>query len=272
MNKIVLKQAPVISHKLSEIGANVTARLDELNIENLVATEETVKALKNLRAELNKELKDYEEQRKAVKAAVNAPFNDFEAIYKAEISEKYNVAVNTLKSKIESVELKIKEEKRNDIVAYFDELTASENIDFVNFDNVGIEVNLSASVKSLKDACISFIDRVKSDLALIDTQEHKAEILAEYKTYLNVSKAIVTVTDRKAREKAEVEILAKIEAEKASYNVAYVAEQPKQPEVLQAPKADEPKRTAAFKVTGTECQLKALGQYMRENGLIYSNI
>lgn len=272
MAEIVLKQAPVISHKLSEIGANVTTRLKELNLESLVATEDTVKALKSLRAELNKELKEFEDQRKAVKAAINAPFNEFESVYKAEISEKYDTAVNTLKLKIDSVELKLKEEKRNDIIAYFDELAAAESIDFVKFDNVGVEVNLSASVKSLKDACIAFIDRVKSDLALIDTQDYKAEILAEYKINLNVSKAITTIVDRKAREKAEDERLAKIEAEKAAYNVAYVAEQPKQPDVLQAPIVEEPKRTASFKVTGTESQLKALGQYMRDNGIIYSNI
>ena len=41
-----------------------------------------------------------------------------------------------------------------------------------------------------------FIDKIADDLNLIDTQEHKAEILVEYKQSLNVSNAITTVNNR----------------------------------------------------------------------------
>ena len=111
-NEIKLTQLPVISHDLIAVGANVTARIKSLNLDKLVATEDTVKVLKTTRAEINKELKDFEDQRKVVKEAVNKPYNDFEAIYKAEISEKYNQAVDILKTKIEKVESKVKAEKK----------------------------------------------------------------------------------------------------------------------------------------------------------------
>ena len=57
--EIQLVQVPKIVHRLQEAGARVTERLKELGVESLVATEDTVKVLKELRAELNKELADF---------------------------------------------------------------------------------------------------------------------------------------------------------------------------------------------------------------------
>ena len=122
--KLVAK--PKIAHKLNELGASVTQRIKDLNLENLVATEETVKSLKELRADLNKELESFEEQRKFVKNGILNPYNEFEALYKIEISEKYAGAINILKDKIAQVENKIKQEKRENIKRYFDELCISQ--------------------------------------------------------------------------------------------------------------------------------------------------
>ncbi len=204
-NGIVLKQAPVIQHKLEEAGKQVTQRIDSLNIDSLVATDETLKSLKEMRAELNKELKEFEEQRKFVKQGVNKPYQEFEQVYKEQISDKYTGAVDKLKEKIGSVEMKLKEQKRNELIEYFDQYCASEKIDFLKFSNAGIEVNLSTSTKKYKEQIQEFIERVKSDLALIDSEEYAAEILVEYKKTLNASQAITNVRERKKAEAEEQE-------------------------------------------------------------------
>lgn len=209
---IQLLIAPEIAHKLQEVGANVTKRLDELNINSLVATEDTVKSLKELRAELNKELDSFEEQRKFVKNGVLNPYNEFEAIYKTEISERYSKAISDLKDKIASVETKIKDEKKAAVAVYFNELCASENITFLKFENIGLEINLSTSEKTYKEKCNQFILKIVDDLALIKTAEFEAEILTEYKKTLNASRAITTVKERKESEKAEAERLRIAEA------------------------------------------------------------
>ncbi len=72
----------------------------------------------------------------------------------------------------------------------------ANNIDFVTYSQARINVTLSASRKSLKEQAKQFIDKIVDDLKLIDTQEHKAEILVEYKQSLNVSQAITSVTNR----------------------------------------------------------------------------
>lgn len=206
-NEITLVQSPVIAHKLQEAGKAVSKRIEELELDKQIATVETVKSLKDLRAELNKELADFESQRKFIKEGVNNPYNEFETIYKVEISEKYKSAIDLLKDKIAFVEDKVKSEKKESIEAYFNELCVSEKIDFITFDKLGIEINLSTTEKKYKEQINEYITKVVDDLNLIKSTDFEAEILTEYKSSLNASKAITDVKNRKEREKAEEERL-----------------------------------------------------------------
>ena len=209
--EIKLVQSPVISHQLQQAGLKVTERLNELNIDNQIATIDTVQSLKKLRADLNKELLDYEAQRKFVKEGVNKPYNEFEDLYKIEISEKYKNAIDKLKDKIESVESKIKKEKQENIKLYYSELCQSENIDFIPFEKLEIEINLSTTEKAYKEKCNEYISKVKDDISLIKSTEFEAEIMAEYKKTLNVSQSVTSIKDRKERERAEFEKIKQVE-------------------------------------------------------------
>jgi hypothetical protein len=205
MDEIKLVQVPVITHKMQEVGRNVAKRLEALNIDNLVATIDTVKSLKELRADLNKELKEFEDQRKFIKNGVMNPYNEFDTIYKVEISERYDSAIDKLKTKITDVEMKIKDEKKIEIINYLDELLSSEKIDFLNFAKLGLEINLTTTIKNYKEQCNAFVMKVVDDMNLIKSLDHQAEIMAEYKSTLNASKAIQDVRDRKERERLEQE-------------------------------------------------------------------
>lgn len=215
--EIKLVQAPVIEHKVKEAGAKVEARIAELNLENQIATVDTVQALKNLRAELNKELATFEEQRKVLKKAVTTPYDEFEALYKTEISEKYSKAIDKLKDKIAFVENDIKSKKQDTIKLYYNELCIAEKIDFITFEKLGLDINLSTSEKKYKEQIDTYIAKVIDDLNLIRSTDYEAEILTEYKTTLNASKAITTVKDRKEKEKQES---ARILAQRTAQRVA----------------------------------------------------
>lgn len=205
MNEIKLTQHPIIEHRLVEMGRDVSERIDALNIENQVATDETVKKLKDLRAELNKEAKEFEEQRKMVKEAILSPYNDFEGVYKSEIIDKYKNADALLKDKINTFEMKIKSDKRNNLIAYFNELCTVEKIDWLSFDRLNIEVNLSTTEKKYKEQILEEIERIKDDLNLINSDKYAAEILVEYKKTLKASQAIQSVRARKENERIEAE-------------------------------------------------------------------
>lgn len=204
---ITLVQSPIIEHSLKELGAKVTTRIEELNLSKQVATEDTIKTLKSTRAELNKESKEFEEKRKAIKEAVMTPYNDFENTYKLEIIDKYKEADNQLKETINGFEVKIKQEKRDNLILYFHELIETEQIDFVKFEDLKIDVNLSTSEKKYREQILEYITKVVDDLKLIDAEEHKVEILVEYKKTLNASASILSVKSRKQAEKEEAQRL-----------------------------------------------------------------
>lgn len=214
MSQIQLVTAPVIKHDLYAVGASVLKRLADLNLANQVATEDTIGALKKLRAELNKELAEFEAQRKAIKEAVSSPYQELEAVYKSEVSDKYKAAGDLLKDKITEVEDRIKSNTLEEVKSYFVELCLSKEIDFLSWAQLGIDIKLSESMKSYKDRIIAFVSKVEDELNLIDTQNFKAEILVEYKKTLNAAKAIKDVQDRKQAEKLEQDRIKMMQANK----------------------------------------------------------
>lgn len=274
---IVVKQLPVIEQQLAQIKAKVTERVSAVT--KLICTEETVKEIKKARTELNAEFKAWEDKRKEVKTAVMSPYEQFEAVYKDCISDSYKAADKDLKQKIDEVEQELKNKKAAEVKSYFEEYLASKEIAFVTYEQAGINVTLSASLKSLKEQAKNFIDRIVSDLQLIETfTDLKAEILVEYKKSLNVSDAITGV---KARAKAVQEEQARQEAEaekraaEAQRVEAIKAAIPEAPAAVEAPTeqtaapAPEKKFCIRFTVKGTKEQLIALKKFLNEGEYEY---
>ena len=202
---ITLVQNPIIKHNLEIIGKSITKKISELNLKNQVATEDTVKTLKEIRAELNKESKEYELQRKAIKDAVMNPYLEFEKVFKEQITDKFKDADDTLKNSINSFELSVKTEKRNSLKTYFEEICKVEKLDWLSFDSLNLDINLSTTEKKYKEQIIEKVNSVIDDLKLINTEEYAVEILVEYKKTLKASQAIQEVRKRKEAEKIEEE-------------------------------------------------------------------
>lgn len=274
MNEIIeVKQLPIIVEQLQTIKADVTARVNDAL--SLDCTEDTVKAVKNARSDLNKEFKDWEARRGEVKRAIMSPYEQFEAVYKDCITDVFRKADTELKDKIAEVENGVKERKAAEVKEYFIEYAQSRNIDFLTFERSGVKVGLSDSLKKLKEQTKAFIDRVSDDLNLMETQEHSTEILVEYKKSLSVSSAITTVVERYKAIEAEKEREAERqrleqqaqEAEKAVDEIITVPEEP----VITPPTVEEsdPVLTVAFKVTAPKSKLKELKTFLINGGYDY---
>jgi len=216
-NQIQLIQSPIIKHSLVEMGKSVSERLNALNLENQVATDETVKTLKATRAELTKEAKEFEEQCKAVKNAILSPYSKFEEVYKSEIIDKYKSADETLKVKINDFEMTIKNTKCIELMEYFKEVVDMLEVDWLTFERLKIDVNLSTSMKKYKEQVLCDVQKVADDLSLISTEKFASETLVEYKKSLNASQAIQMVRQRKQAEQIEAE---RILAERTSKRIS----------------------------------------------------
>ena len=279
---IIVKQLPIIEEQLKKASDEIDEKVN--NAVALVCNEETIKIVKEVRATLNKELKEFEDKRKQVKSEIMKPYEDFESSYKKYISDKYKSADVELKNKIDTVENELKANKKAEIVNYFNEYLSSKNIDFIKYEQANINITLTASMKSLKEQAKNFIDKIVDDLNLIDTQEHKAEILVEYKQSLNVSQAITTVTNRfkaieeeKAKQERDAELKKEIvEIAKDGDKYAETEHVPTIEEIpqmeIEAPIAEVQEenfnpfeiKNIVMKLTLTDRQYKELLQYLNE--------
>ena len=294
-NIITVQQLPVIVYeRLESVGQEIDKRIAALDLDKQLVTEDTKKAIKDTRAMLNKELKDFEEQRKRIKEQVVAPYEAFEKAYNSFIKVKYEKADSILKTKIDEFDKRLKADKEARIRAYFTELCQANNIDFLPFERLCLNIRLNDSDKSLKDIVNTNIDNVVKSLEFIeslnDSDEYKAEILTDYKQTLDVMIAINNAKYRKQQREAELQ---RIEAQRAAAEQARLAAEAKAKEVapLQAPEevpapaiqeapvppqevpAPAPQEVTpdlivtSFTVQGTMEQLKALKAYILSNNI-----
>ena len=295
-NIITVQQLPVIVYeRLESVGQEIDKRIAALDLDQQLVTEDTKKAVKDTRAMLNKELKDFEEQRKRIKEQVVAPYEAFEKAYKSFIKVKYEKADNILKVKIDEFDEKLKADKEARIRAYFTELCQANNIDFLPFERLGLKIGLSDSDKSLKDFVNTNIDNLVKSLefieSLTDPDEYKAEILADYKQTLDVMRSINNAKYCKQQREAELQ---RLEAQRAAAEQARLAAEARAKEVapLQAPEEVPPPAIQeapaphqevpapvpqeeilhfTLELIGTRAQLRALRQFLETNNIKYNS-
>lgn len=283
---IQVKQIPVIIENLKSVKSVIEKKVNSAC--EMVCTDENYKEIKKLRSELNKEFSEFESRRKAVKSEIITPYEAFETVYKDCVLLPYKKADSALKGKVDTIEQGLKQEKYEKSKSYFDEYSKLLGIDFVAYEQVSLNITMSVSLKKLKETIKSNLDKIMDDLKLIATQEHKDEILYEYKRSLNVSVAITSVTERykaieEEKARAEAERAEREKAEQAVSNtldeyepfVANVPEEVAPPveEISEQPQQDEKVLSLSFKVYGTKSQLKdfalTVKQLINERGLRY---
>lgn len=274
MQIAVVEQLPKITEKIKEVGADLDKRLKKLKLNSLVCNEETRKSIKELKAKLSSEYKDFEEQRKEIKKKINEPYDVFNNAYEKEIKAKYQQADLTLKTKIDEVENGLKEKAKELAIDYFNEYKASKTVikdNYLSFEELNLQIGLDALtdkgalVKKYKDAIIEKVDNVERDIKTINTMEYNSEILVEYLKNKNLSLAIKEVNDRhvilnqvqkdyeivQEEQKQEEKVIEKVEKE------------------LSAPNEEEKLYTIKFKATSTRENLSFLVNVMRKRGIEY---
>lgn len=264
---IVVEQLPQIKATLEELSKEIQ---EEVKTKlSLVCNEDTVKDIKKVRADLKKQFEELENQRKFVKSAIMAKYDEFEEIYKEKIANIYKNSDAELKQKIDAVEDELKLQKENEIREFANQYIELEHLqDVITYESIGIVVTLSASIKSLKEQVLSFVEKVTTDLKLIDLEEFKDEILIEYKNNgLDLAKAKLDVVSRhkQLEELKQKEAMAIEVHEEEQQVVQTIVEE------LHAPvyEKDEEEITCQFTVTATKDKIKELKQFLIERGYKY---
>lgn len=262
LNEIIrLEQLPVITQQLDVISKDIEKRVAEAL--KLECNEETVKEVKKVRADFNKEFKSLEDRRKQVKSAIMEKYDAFDEVYREKISDLYKNADESLKEKIDGVENNLKEEKTLELKEFAEEHCKANNI-HIDFDRIGLNVTLSASMSSLKEQAKTFIEKVASELKLIDQEEYRDEILYEYNQTLDYVDAKTKVIERHKQ-------LEELQKQKESQQQSTEQEQKivEAVDEIIAPVEVEEAETYQFEVVATKEQIKKLIEFMKELGVEY---
>jgi len=253
--EISVKQKPVIEYsKVESIGKDVDIKLKKLNLDKLEPTEDNKSKLKLVRADLKKELAAFETDRKNIKSIVLNPYNQFEEAYKQHIKSKYEEADTKLKDAIDLVEDKQKEKIKSDVLAYYAEVTLDKDLDaYVKFDDLNINITLSASMKSYKDTIDAFVKQVEQDLQVIETHENKDRLRAKYLKCKNLHRSMIELSEELEHEKS----------------FKPIAQEP----VIQTSEpidlALDEVLSVSFTATAKRSLLRQLKQFMNEKGIKY---
>lgn len=279
-NVIIVKQLPIIVYeKIENVGKEVEKRIQLLDLDKQIVTEDTKKALKDTRAELNKEFEVFERQRKEIKAQIAKPYQDFELAYNQFIKAHYESADATLKVKLTAFDNKLKQDKEERAKAYFLEKAQETNIDFFPFQRLNLKINTTTSDKSIRDHIDACFSKVQTDLDLVqsipESDEFKAEVIAEYKQTLDINSSLRNAQYRKQQKEIELQRIAK---QKEQETIQKAQEEAKKTEEAPLKAPQEVKKEvetlkkeqileASFVVRGTLTQLKALKEYIINNNI-----
>lgn len=269
---IVIKQLPIIEERLRTLSGEIGREVEDAL--SLACTDDTVRAVKKTRAELNRRFAELEEQRKAVKAAVLGPYEQFEAVYRECVSSPFQQADTELKGRIDAVEQEVRRQCEERLRDYFAELCAAERIDFLRFEQLGLKIGMaearSKSANQLREQITSFVVKVSEDMSAISELEDAAEVMVEFKRTLDAARAIAAVQER--RRQAEAEKAAQEAREAARAREAAAVEQVEAalpPPVVEPPAAEEARYRCTFTVRATREQLKKLKEFMMQEGISY---
>lgn len=273
INEIIrVETLPVIFQQLEVVGAFVDEELEKFK--DIDCTEENKQEVKKVRTSINNTLKVFEDKRKEIKAQVLEAYNQFNDKYEQEVKTKLENASNDLKLKIDYIEAQQLAEKDVELGNFIEEHIKANHLENILKDVAevvrlaNLKVNLSSSMKSLKEGALAFIERVANEVKLIELVETPSNLLYEYQQNgFDLTKAKLTLIERQrqieelAKQREQVQEVQKVEEK--------IVEQV---EEIVAPKEiveEQQLLTVTFTITDTKENIIKVREFMKEMGIKY---
>lgn len=264
---VVVKQLPEIFSQLdvaSKIITNMTKDIDliECTEENKQEVKKNVQMLRAMKT-------GFENKRKEIKKEINKPYEEFEDYYNKKIKGLLDNSINTLDIKVKDIEATQINEKRDELQEFLDQYREFYHIENIltSIDQVPIKINLTNSLKSLKEAIIKFCEKISNDLECICSEGFKEDILLEYEKngfdYVNARLAIINRNKEKEALKKKLEQVEEVvkEEEKIEEKVEEII---KPVEVV-----EEEELEITFTVKATRTKLRELKEFMKDKEIEY---
>lgn len=282
---VIKQQLDKVEKIIDDKTKNIPEVLKQLEKMTDNEKEEKKGEIKKYKAYLNSIKTQLEEKRKEIHNEIEKPYKDFNEYYTNGVKTKLEESIEKLNNAINDIERKQLSEKSNELKEFANRYINSYNLnDIIEYEDIPISVNLSSSMKSLEDKIIEFCERVFNDIKLIEQEEHKEEILLEYKHSLDFTYSKLKVLDRYAeletlkqkqemkleQEKQEEKIAKKVES--ALFKLNEETGKYEEIETITAPKEiieDDEIIEVQFKVIATKEKILKLREFLKENEIEY---
>lgn len=277
INDLSLPEKIIFNYE--ELKEGISAKV--AHYKNLVYTDDQIKEAKEDRANLNKLKKALNDERIRLEKEYMIPFNTFKAQLN-EIIKIIDEPVTMIDSQVKEYQENKKEEKRKEIVAYFD--SVKEKLP----DEIGLEgifntkwLNESVSMKSVKKEIDDIVCKIQVDISTInDLGELSFYALEKYFKSHNLNDSILFAKEQIELEKKKAEFENKneemdpVEPLEEPEIVPEIEEIPfYEPEDNFIPDFREPERAwMALRVNVSEEEKKLLIGFLRENNFDFKEI
>jgi hypothetical protein len=267
---IRITEVPTIRSSVDELALVVKKRIAELRIEEIEPTEENKKLLKATRADLNKEIKNYEEQRKKIKEILLKDYNVFEEEYKKKIKALYEETDKILKEAIDKIQREQDQELKDYALEYLNERLAVNDPGVIEFDKIKINY---ANKKQIRLSIDNYIDDILKSLNIIKTYgENEGRLYAIWlRTNFNLVEAITQLNNDIAVEKQLEREIKEREAREALVREMYKVEEITTTEEAEEDFVIEVEEVSNYSLTikATPSQLEKLLEFLLTNDYDY---
>lgn len=266
---VIKQQLDKVEDVIDEKIKNIPEQLEKIKKMSFIEQEDEKNDIKKYKQHLSKILNELEEKRKEIKKEINKPYEEFNEYYKNGVYLKLNDAISQINNVVNDIEILQKDEKECEIKEFVNQYINANNLqNIIRYEDIPISINLSSSMKSLKEQALAFIEKVVSDLKLIELEEYKDEILLEYnKNGFDFSKAKLDIV---ARYKQLEEI--KKQQEEIQLQINDEAEVVEKVEEITTPKEiidDDELLTATFTITTTKENIIKVREFLKKEGIKY---
>lgn len=239
----VNKNLGSIEDNLDVVEASVRSYIEDYK--NYVVSEDSVKDSKALLADIRKQQKALDDERKKIKKEWNAPFEEFEKRAK-EVINLYDQPILLINNQLLKFEEDRKAKRKEDITSIYNELKGElEEYAPLSYIYNSKWENATTTLKSIREDIQMEFDKASMEISTIKSMESKYEDkgLEEYKRTHSMQEAIQLMNDYR---KKEEEILARQEAERKAKEERerLEAERAEQERILAEQRAEEERRRA----------------------------